>query len=699
MDWIVTLVLLAIVLLLVLIFFNRRIRQLEQLSASQEKWIRNLTQRVFLLERSGSPKPAEEVRLPPVVAPEPIPTPIPEPAPEPSAEIAFGSAPMPPVPESEDWEAVIGGNLLNKAGALILIIGIALFLGYSLKQFGPPGKIAIGLGIGLSLLTGGLRLERNPIYAIFAHGLIAAGWAAIYFTTYAAHGLPASKIVHDPALAAALLLLVSALMIWHSFRYRSQPVSALAFFIAFVSLNLTGLTPFAAGATVLLAIVAMAVAVRYEWRGVAVVGVALTYFTFLYRYDSAFYSRFLPAMAVAWSYWLTFEIYDLIDLRRRGAKREWRGLLFWLNAIGFFLCAVNHHGMQTPRRWEIFFLTAGAAYLITAVVRFWLTSVREGAFIPRLFSGNWEGAAFAAAVYFYAAGSEFASGLRLALIFLALGQTIVIAGLLFRERFLQNLGCLGLAGALLQLADHGSPPDIVVLGRRFHAWTPAALLMAAVFTVNRFLAANGLFYSFGASLLVAAVVGAEVAKAWVAVVWAAFLCVAIYAGVRWNRLELRIQGYLIAFAALIAAVGGSLEGPDRTERIVTVSLVSCLFWAAQFLLRIEEPIERIARAAFSLAGTFLITMLIVNESQGRVLTVALGIEGIALVVFGFLARERIQRLCGLSLFLVCIAKLFLWDLRELDTLSRILSFIVLGLMLLGASWLYVRFREQIRKIL
>jgi uncharacterized membrane protein len=43
--------------------------------------------------------------------------------------------------------------------------------------------------------------------------------------------------------------------------------------------------------------------------------------------------------------------------------------------------------------------------------------------------------------------------------------------------------------------------------------------------------------------------------------------------------------------------------------------------------------------------------------------------------------------------------LFFWDLSALDTLHRIYSFIVLGLLLLGASWAYTRFREQIRKYL
>jgi uncharacterized membrane protein len=92
-------------------------------------------------------------------------------------------------------------------------------------------------------------------------------------------------------------------------------------------------------------------------------------------------------------------------------------------------------------------------------------------------------------------------------------------------------------------------------------------------------------------------------------------------------------------------------------------------------------------------------LLLFDAVQGRLLTVALGFEGAALLVAGFAARVRILRLSGLIVFLLCIAKLFVYDLRELDTISRILSFVVLGVMLLGASWVYTRFREKIRRLL
>jgi uncharacterized membrane protein len=38
-------------------------------------------------------------------------------------------------------------------------------------------------------------------------------------------------------------------------------------------------------------------------------------------------------------------------------------------------------------------------------------------------------------------------------------------------------------------------------------------------------------------------------------------------------------------------------------------------------------------------------------------------------------------------------------LRNLETLPRIVSFIVLGLLLVAVSWVYTRFRDQVQRFL
>ncbi|MSV31555.1 MAG: DUF2339 domain-containing protein [Bryobacterales bacterium] len=73
--------------------------------------------------------------------------------------------------------------------------------------------------------------------------------------------------------------------------------------------------------------------------------------------------------------------------------------------------------------------------------------------------------------------------------------------------------------------------------------------------------------------------------------------------------------------------------------------------------------------------------------------------GITLLGAGIGLQQRQLRLSGLLLFAVCLAKLFFYDLSQLDTLSRILSFIVLGILLITVSGAYSRFRDQIKRYL
>ncbi|MCA2971373.1 MAG: DUF2339 domain-containing protein, partial [Acidobacteriaceae bacterium] len=98
-------------------------------------------------------------------------------------------------------------------------------------------------------------------------------------------------------------------------------------------------------------------------------------------------------------------------------------------------------------------------------------------------------------------------------------------------------------------------------------------------------------------------------------------------------------------------------------------------------------------------GILLLCLHLPSAATKGALTLAYAAVAAALLLAGFLRPDRFSRLAALGLFLFCLAKLFLYDFRELDTASRILSFIGLGLLLIGASWIYSRFKQQIRRLL
>src|SRR5204863_3484073 len=125
------------------------------------------------------PPPPPPPPPPPVWEPEPLSEALPQLEPEPVAAPAFSLADtLREKLSGEEWEALVGGSLLNKLGSLILVIAIALGLSYSATRLGPVGRVALAVGISFAMIAGGVIFERRGKYLIFARGLLGGGWAA-----------------------------------------------------------------------------------------------------------------------------------------------------------------------------------------------------------------------------------------------------------------------------------------------------------------------------------------------------------------------------------------------------------------------------------------------------------------------------------------------------------------------------------------
>jgi hypothetical protein len=156
--------------------------------------------------------------------------------------------------------------------------------------------------------------------------------------------------------------------------------------------------------------------------------------------------------------------------------------------------------------------------------------------------------------------------------------------------------------------------------------------------------------------------------------------------------SLRAQSLIVSGVVFLRCVVIDLSSAHAITAIAPV--IVCL-WGAM----LRRPRGSRTRLYYSLLATTLLAALIYQEVSGSLLTVAWGVEGAILLAAGFALVDRVPRLSGLALLLGCILKLFLWDLRNLETLPRIFSFIVLGLLLVGVSWVYTRFRDQVRRYL
>jgi uncharacterized membrane protein len=684
----------------------------------------------------------------------------------------FTEPPAPARRSSAEWEALLGGNLLNKIGAFVLVVGIALALGYSFKSMGPGGRDAVGLAAAAALLGAGMFYERRPRYRTFARGLLGAGWAALYFTVYAMRALEAARVIGSPALAAVLLAAVAAGMIAHALRYQSQTVVGVASGAAFVALAVTEVTPFCVVALVPLAASLLYIARRFRWPMLALFGAIATYATCVSRGDTG--TPLWQAQALFATYWLVFEAFDV------AAPTAW---LLPINAAGFLLLSLLKWNAAAPEEVWMFLAAAAAAWAVSGVLRARLHPEAKP------LAGAWHGAATLAAALGAAAILQKLEHEWLLTALFVEAELFYVAGLRFKAGYLRALAIPLFALQLIYLTAVEAPHAA------WRLWEPVAAMTAAVFYVNRALRPADTFYGFAAAGVAALIGGYAAPQKEAGAVWFVMAIGPFVLG-WWRRLaDFRWQGYVlgglaavvtaytlphpavsIAIAAAISwgaasvALGtaeGRFDAVEQTRLFEIASTTGAAFLAA-FVWKIlpesahgpalaaealalcffagrvrrsalvwqscavaavafglswnnfPQPVSILAGAAmaacfyagqllsprggparlyYSLLGTGVISALLYREVSGGGRTVAWGIEGLALLAAGFPLRDRVLRLSGLVLLLFCILKLFIYDLSYLDTLPRIFSFIVLGLILVGVSWIYTRFREYVQRFL
>ena len=95
----------------------------------------------------------------------------------------------------------------------------------------------------------------------------------------------------------------------------------------------------------------------------------------------------------------------------------------------------------------------------------------------------------------------------------------------------------------------------------------------------------------------------------------------------------------------------------------------------------------------------LLTWLLGIEMRHGMVTLAWGVEGVAVFMLALWLAERSFRLTGLGILLLCVGKILAIDVWGLDPRDRYLTFIVLGAALLLVSFLYTRNREKLRQFL
>lgn len=77
------------------------------------------------------------------------------------------------------------------------------------------------------------------------------------------------------------------------------------------------------------------------------------------------------------------------------------------------------------------------------------------------------------------------------------------------------------------------------------------------------------------------------------------------------------------------------------------------------------------------------------------LSILWGIYSLLLISLGIAQKKIYLRITAMVLFAITLIKLFIYDIADLDTISKTIIFISLGLLLLVISFLYIKYRHLI----
>ncbi len=539
----------------------------------------------------------------------------------------------------EEWETLVGGSVLNKVGAVVLVIGIALFVAYSFAHVTAAGRAAIGFAVSAITLLGGIRIERRARYRVFSRGLIGAGWAALYATAYASYAIPAARIIENPFAGSVGLLLIAAGIIAHSLRYRSQALTACAYVAAFTALAVTPSSPFAVVSLIPIAVSLLYLAARFNWYKMTLFGLVATWLTCVARAGSG--APLIVTQALFLTYWVLFEAFDLLRVKRRVAEIG-TDLLYPVNLAAFLGLSYSLWLREAPERMWLAAGFVSLLFLADTLVRVRLCPPASFAgdieFGTRLRRGSYEGSLIVSALMAGLAILGRVPGVWSAAAIAVEAELLYLTGVRFNSRFLRGIGITGFAASLARTVMSDTGGRTLLAGHEIRNISPPVVFHAAIFWVNRAIRRQNIWFSSAAALLVAVVIVIEAPGPFVGAGWAILGAVLLQVGLRLRASEFRVQSY----ALFAAACANSAMSKDW--RALLVSAAAVYFCAIQ-TRRTEAPERDYAGIGASGASAILAALLLWRVAPAGYTGAAESALAVLVLVAGLTGLPSQMRFC------------------------------------------------------
>ncbi|MDR0873774.1 MAG: DUF2339 domain-containing protein [Prevotellaceae bacterium] len=702
--------------------------RLEHLSARQS----HLTEEINALRSEIARLQRTEVK-PAAPKPAPVVTVVTPPAPKPQ-----------PVKKKEksDIEKFIGENLISKIGIIITVIGIAIGAKYSIDHqlISPTARIIIGYLFGIGLLGTAFYLRKK--YVNFSAVLLSGSMAIMYFITFSAYEFYA---LIPQAAAFALMFVFTVFTALAALRYDRQVIAHIGMVGAYAVPLLLGnnsgdvLTLFIYVSIINLGILALSF-IKY-WKSLFYAAFALTWLIYVVWYvnvfDNAYFTIKLVFSSIFFvTFYAMFVCYKLLGKHKYNAgdiavllantfifygynyatlnsnAEHLLGLFTLINAAVHFAVGVLIYRRKLADR-NLFYLVIGLMLIFVTIA---VPVQLSGSGITLLWVGEaallfWIGRTKAAPVYE-----------KMSFVPLVLACVSLLIDWFRRSSNEPVFINVWLLGSLLFVA---AALFIVFISRKYPAtalpkeW--ARILpddLDKIIPVTAAIAGLiALYYAFFAEIYFCFTDANPYFRNIWLVCYTLFFTSALSAFNFW-KLKNKTFSYVLlglnVFAVIIFLTVGlySLSELRKCYFIepsffnIGIRYIACLFAAAILYiiyrqarkLSLSIPAEILLHiAVLWTASSELIHWLDIAGVQSYKigLSILWGIYSLALIALGILKQKKYLRISAIALFGVTLVKLFFYDISHLDTIAKTVVFVALGVLLLGISFLYNKFKHRI----
>ncbi len=699
-----------------------------------------------------APPPAER----PAPAPAPAPPPLPAAAmqqaaapaaapptrPTPPAEVAAAAPPRGP---TESLESRIGKQWMAWVGAVVLFLSAVLFLKYAFENdwIGPTGQVVLIALAGAVMLVVGARFVAKG-WRVLGQCLMGLGMALLYAAFFAAFSLYDPRVMSQmPAFALMVAVTIAGMAL--AIMYRALP-------LAFMAVLGGLLTPILLSTGVdardplftyllLLNLGVLCVAFFRGWRALDVLAMAGTFFIYAGWYVQFYKDEaIVPALAWLGAFYVVYLALPFAhQLVRKAAIPIERFLMALANAAFVFGFAWMMLYKDYQHTLGFVALGMAAVYLVLGtLLRRRLPDDARAMF-----------AAIAMAVVFLTMAVPLHLRLHgITLAWAVEAPVLVYLGYRYRYRPVRWLGAAVLLVSVIRLFEaHWPLHDQELLYTLFAnvkfgsaMIVPAAMGLFAL--IHQWLRGRGeiedrvmkVLSALAGGLLALLVVHSEIggwlenegyaylAACSVTALWSLGAAAYLAAGTRWRSIPAWGVGAFVLFVALVLGAQAFDYGLWREHMLVgnlrfAVCLTAVLVaFACGAIIRRRVPggpggdAARVFAACLLWGGIVSLLALLsaeaysycmdsVVENANRAgqmgITIVWGLYATSLLFVGFWRRLRALRFAALGLFGLSALKLLLVDMIGIKDVYRIIAFLVVGLLIVVASYLYHRLEKLV----